>query len=118
MVIKLLRWFIQMEILLKANVHYRRRRTPGPRDPAWMKCPFLHPPYIKAPPPTPLHVKVHKHPKWNKTPYPINRSQNTSPQLPNFSHKTNTKNSHHNIAITQTNHLHPLKNSLKTYGNL
>jgi ribonuclease HI len=31
-----------------------------------------------------LNIKVHKHPKWNKTPYPINRSQNTSPQLPNF----------------------------------
>jgi ribonuclease HI len=31
-----------------------------------------------------LNVKVHKHPKWNKTPYPINRSQNTSPHLPNF----------------------------------
>jgi hypothetical protein len=44
----------------------------------------VNPPYIKAPPPTPLNVKVHKHPKWNKTPYPINRNQNTSPQLPNF----------------------------------
>jgi hypothetical protein len=44
----------------------------------------ISPPYIKAPPPTPLHIKVHKHPKWNKTPCPINRSQNTSPQLPNF----------------------------------
>jgi hypothetical protein len=44
----------------------------------------ISPPHIKTPPPTPLHVKVHKHPKWNKTPHPINRSQNTSPQLPNF----------------------------------
>jgi hypothetical protein len=44
----------------------------------------VNPPYIKAPPPTPLNIKVYKHPKWNKTPYPINRSQNTSPQLPNF----------------------------------
>jgi hypothetical protein len=39
---------------------------------------------------------------------------------PNYqtSHKTYTKNSHHNTATTQTNPLHPLKNSLKTYGNL
>jgi hypothetical protein len=44
----------------------------------------INPPYIKTPPPTPLNVKVHKHPKWNKTPYPINRSQSTSPQLSNF----------------------------------
>jgi ribonuclease HI len=44
----------------------------------------LNPPYIKAPLPTPMNVKVHKHPKWNKTPYPTHRSQNTPPQLPNF----------------------------------
>jgi ribonuclease HI len=44
----------------------------------------INPPYIKAPPPTPLSVKVHKHPKWNKTPYPTNRRQNSSLQLPNF----------------------------------
>jgi hypothetical protein len=44
----------------------------------------INPLYIKAPPPTPLNVKVHKHPKWNKMPYPINRNQNTSLQLPNF----------------------------------
>jgi ribonuclease HI len=31
-----------------------------------------------------LSVKVHKHPKWNKTPYPTNRRQNSSLQLPNF----------------------------------
>jgi ribonuclease HI len=31
-----------------------------------------------------LNVKVHKHPKWNTTPYPTNRNQNTSPQLSNF----------------------------------
>jgi hypothetical protein len=30
----------------------------------------VKPPYIKSPPPTPMNVKVHKHPKWNKTPYP------------------------------------------------
>jgi hypothetical protein len=44
----------------------------------------VNPPSIKAPPSIPLNVKVHKHPKWNKKPYLINRSQNTSPQLPNF----------------------------------
>jgi hypothetical protein len=44
----------------------------------------INPPYIKAPPPTPPNTKVHKHPKWNKTPYPIYRNQNTPLQLPNF----------------------------------
>jgi ribonuclease HI len=44
----------------------------------------INPPYIKAPPPIPLNVKVHKHPKWNKMPHSVNRNQNSSPQLPNF----------------------------------
>jgi hypothetical protein len=44
----------------------------------------IKPPYIKAPPPTPINIKVHKHPKWNKTPYPTYRSQNTPSQLLHF----------------------------------
>jgi ribonuclease HI len=51
----------------------------------------INPPYIKVPPPTPLNVKVHKDPKWNKTPYPIHRSQNISLQLPNFSQNLHKK---------------------------
>jgi hypothetical protein len=39
---------------------------------------------------------------------------------PNYqaSHKTYTKNSHHNTATAQMDRLYPLKNFLKTYGNL
>jgi hypothetical protein len=44
----------------------------------------ISPPYIKTPPPTPLNVRVHKHPKWNKIPYHINNNQIASPQLPIF----------------------------------
>jgi hypothetical protein len=46
---------------------------------------------IKAPPPTPLNVKVHKHPKWNKMTYPINKNPNPSPQLPNFTQNQHQK---------------------------
>jgi hypothetical protein len=51
----------------------------------------INPPYIKAPPPTPQNVKVLKYPKWNKMPFPINRNQNTSLQLPNFPHNRHQK---------------------------
>jgi ribonuclease HI len=51
----------------------------------------INPPYIKVPPPTPPHIKVHKHPQWNKTTYPINRNQNISSQLPNFSQNLDKK---------------------------
>jgi hypothetical protein len=34
-----------------------------------VKSPYIKSPYIKSPTPTPMNVKVHKHPKWNKTPY-------------------------------------------------
>jgi ribonuclease HI len=44
----------------------------------------INPPYIKPPPPTPENVKVHKHPKRNKAPYPAHITQITPPQLPNF----------------------------------
>jgi hypothetical protein len=30
----------------------------------------INPSYITTPPPTPINTKVHKHPKWNKSPYP------------------------------------------------
>jgi hypothetical protein len=46
----------------------------------------ISPPYIAPPPPTPINTKVHKHPQWNKSPYPIRPNQITSPQLPNYSH--------------------------------
>jgi hypothetical protein len=41
--------------------------------------------------PIPLNVKVHKHPKWNKTPHPISRNQNAPIQLPNFLPKQHKK---------------------------
>jgi hypothetical protein len=44
----------------------------------------ISPPYIKTPPPTPENVKVRKHPKWNKTPYPTHLHQTTPSQLPSF----------------------------------
>jgi hypothetical protein len=44
----------------------------------------ISPPYIKTPPPIPENVKVHKHPKWNKTLYPTHLHQTTPPQLPSF----------------------------------
>jgi hypothetical protein len=44
----------------------------------------IKPPHIKTPPHTPPYVKVHRHPKWNKMPYPINRNHDPSPQLPIF----------------------------------
>jgi hypothetical protein len=43
----------------------------------------INPPYIKTPPPTPKNVKVHKHPKLNKS--HVHISQDILPQLPNFS---------------------------------
>jgi ribonuclease HI len=38
-----------------------------------------------------LNVKIHKHPQWNKTTYPINRNQNISSQLPNLSQNLDQK---------------------------
>jgi ribonuclease HI len=47
---------------------------------------LISPPYIAPPPPTPINTKVHKHPQWNKSPYPTHPNQITSLQLPNYSH--------------------------------
>jgi hypothetical protein len=39
----------------------------------------INPPYIAPPPPTPINTKIHKHPQWNKSPYPTHLNQITSP---------------------------------------
>jgi ribonuclease HI len=51
----------------------------------------LNPPHIIIPPPTPINTKVHKHPKWNKSPYPPQLNPSTTPQLPNFTHTHQAK---------------------------
>jgi hypothetical protein len=76
----------------------------------------INPPYIKVPPPTPLHVKVHKHPQWNKTTYPINRNQNISSQLPNFSQNLDKKFPPQYCYYTDGSFTPP-KNSPKIYGS-
>jgi hypothetical protein len=37
----------------------------------------ISPPYISPPPPTPTNTKVHKYPKWHKTPYPLQTNPTT-----------------------------------------
>jgi ribonuclease HI len=46
----------------------------------------INPPYILTPPPTPINTIVHKHPKWNKSPYPPQTNPSNTLQLPDFSH--------------------------------
>jgi hypothetical protein len=44
----------------------------------------INPPYITTPPSTPMNTKVHKHPKWNKSPYPLQTNPSNVLQLPDF----------------------------------
>jgi hypothetical protein len=44
----------------------------------------ISPLYITPPPPTPINTKVHKHPKWHKSPYPPQFNPTSSPQLSDF----------------------------------
>ena len=42
--------------------------------------------YISIPPPTPNNTKVHKYPKWNKSPHPPQPQLPKASQIPNFPH--------------------------------
>jgi hypothetical protein len=44
----------------------------------------INPSYITTPLPTPNNTKVHKHPKWNKSPYLPQLNPSNAPQLPDF----------------------------------
>jgi hypothetical protein len=45
----------------------------------------INPAYITTPPPTPINTKAHKHPKWNKSSYPLQINPTKAPPpLPNF----------------------------------
>jgi hypothetical protein len=46
----------------------------------------INPSYITTPPPTPNNTKVHKHPKWSKSPYLPQLNPSNAPQLPDFPH--------------------------------
>src|SRR5450759_5255757 len=51
----------------------------------------IYPLYISTPSPTPNHTKVHKHPKWNKSPHPPQTPPPITPQMPDFPHIHQTK---------------------------
>jgi hypothetical protein len=51
----------------------------------------INPLYITPLPHTPINTKVHKHPKWNKSPYPPQFIPSNSIQLPNFLHTHHSK---------------------------
>jgi ribonuclease HI len=51
----------------------------------------INPPHIITPPPIPANTKVHKHPKWNKSPYPPQTNPPNTLQLPYFPHIHNSK---------------------------
>jgi ribonuclease HI len=51
----------------------------------------INPSYIITPPPTPNNTKVHKHPKWYKSPHPRQIHLPNAPQIPDFPHIYQTK---------------------------